>query len=173
MIAYALRAISFVTTILLSTLFLLVLLLIFCPLRLISKRWFLLWARFLKKCFVQILLALTNVYAPSEYHIVTDENDRNTVEKLSSTNLNGTDILISNHQIYTDWTYIWFFLLSIKRASHLIIILKDSLKNIPVIGWVFLYLIIGNAAYWFHLPQKKLATRRTISKVQSFTTHGR
>ena len=44
-------------------------------------------------------------------------------------------ILIANHQIYTDWLYLWWIAHCGGAAGRVYIILKESLKNIPVIGW--------------------------------------
>ncbi|CCJ28918.1 unnamed protein product [Pneumocystis jirovecii] len=44
-------------------------------------------------------------------------------------------ILIVNHQISTDWLYIWWIAYIKKIHDGIYIILKDSLRKIPVIGW--------------------------------------
>ena len=44
------------------------------------------------------------------------------------------DILISNHQIYTDWIYVWHFIQRMGRCEDLSIVLKASLRSIPIIG---------------------------------------
>lgn len=46
------------------------------------------------------------------------------------------DIIISNHQIYMDWIYIWALMARIRREGNVKIILKRSLLNIPVFGIV-------------------------------------
>jgi 1-acyl-sn-glycerol-3-phosphate acyltransferase len=45
------------------------------------------------------------------------------------------DVLIANHQIYTDWAYIWGLMNSIGRAGELKIVMKRSLRALPVLGW--------------------------------------
>ncbi|TIA89779.1 hypothetical protein E3P99_01925 [Wallemia hederae] len=45
-------------------------------------------------------------------------------------------VIISNHLLYTDWIYIWTLLYKLNtNADKLIIILKHSLKHIPILGW--------------------------------------
>lgn len=44
------------------------------------------------------------------------------------------DIVISNHQIYVDWLYIWSFFTLSRSAGNLYIILKRSLQFIPIFG---------------------------------------
>ena len=43
--------------------------------------------------------------------------------------------LIANHQIYTDWLYLWWIGYSAGMHGRIYIVLKESLKKIPVIGW--------------------------------------
>ena len=41
---------------------------------------------------------------------------------------------MSNHQIYTDWAYIWSLLYLAEIPNSIIIILKDSLRWAPIVG---------------------------------------
>lgn len=43
-------------------------------------------------------------------------------------------ILVANHQIYTDWLYLWWISYTAGLHGHIYIILKESLKYVPVIG---------------------------------------
>ncbi|KAG4304339.1 hypothetical protein PORY_002314 [Pneumocystis oryctolagi] len=43
-------------------------------------------------------------------------------------------VLIGNHQINTDWLYIWWIAYSKKIHDEIYIVLKDSLRKIPIIG---------------------------------------
>lgn len=38
-------------------------------------------------------------------------------------------------QLYTDWLYLWWVAYTNNMHGYIYIILKESLKNIPVIGW--------------------------------------
>ena len=44
-------------------------------------------------------------------------------------------ILIANHQIYTDWLYLWWIGYAAGMHGRIFVVLKESLKRIPVIGW--------------------------------------
>lgn len=43
--------------------------------------------------------------------------------------------LIANHQIYTDWLYLWWVGYAAGMHGRIYVVLKESLKSIPVIGW--------------------------------------
>lgn len=42
---------------------------------------------------------------------------------------------MANHQAYLDWIYIWILACYAGHSPGIIILLKASLKNIPVVGW--------------------------------------
>jgi 1-acyl-sn-glycerol-3-phosphate acyltransferase len=44
-------------------------------------------------------------------------------------------VLMANHQLYTDWLYLWWIAYTNNMHGFVYIILKESLKNIPIIGW--------------------------------------
>ncbi|KAK4191289.1 acyltransferase-domain-containing protein [Podospora australis] len=62
-------------------------------------------------------------------------------------------VMIANHQIYTDWLYLWWvgYANSPQMHGHLYIILKESLKYIPIVG-------IGMMFYGFIFMSRKMAT---------------
>lgn len=43
-------------------------------------------------------------------------------------------VLIANHQIYTEWLYLWWTAYTAGFHGHIYIILKESLKYVPIIG---------------------------------------
>ncbi|KAH9845463.1 acyltransferase-domain-containing protein [Teratosphaeria destructans] len=54
-------------------------------------------------------------------------------------------ILVANHQLYTDWLFLWWTAYIAGYHGYLIIILKDAIKKIPIVGsgmqffsWIFL-----------------------------------
>jgi lysocardiolipin and lysophospholipid acyltransferase len=61
-------------------------------------------------------------------------------------------VLIANHQIYTDWLYLWWVAYANNPGmhGHIYIILKESLKYIPLIG-------IGMMFYGFIFMSRKMA----------------
>jgi hypothetical protein len=44
-------------------------------------------------------------------------------------------VLMANHQLYTDWLYLWWIAYTNSMHGFIYIILKESLRNIPIIGW--------------------------------------
>lgn len=44
-------------------------------------------------------------------------------------------IVIGNHQLYNDWMHIWWAAYTSRVHGGIFIILKDSLKHIPILGW--------------------------------------
>ncbi|OMJ22518.1 putative acyltransferase [Smittium culicis] len=48
-------------------------------------------------------------------------------------------VIMSNHQAYTDWVYLWSVLRVQNLEGSIKIILKESLKNVPIIGWGMQY----------------------------------
>ncbi|KAI9205402.1 acyltransferase-domain-containing protein [Polychytrium aggregatum] len=47
----------------------------------------------------------------------------------------GDSVVIANHQIYTDWMYLWAWAHLRNAHGDVKIVLKRSLRNIPVVGW--------------------------------------
>lgn len=55
--------------------------------------------------------------------------------KVESFDLPSRSIWMSNHQVYTDWLYLWCLAYYADVADSILIILKKSLKWIPFVGW--------------------------------------
>ncbi|KAJ1338924.1 hypothetical protein BSLG_006559 [Batrachochytrium salamandrivorans] len=96
------------------------------PLCVISRKYYRYSMRFTQRLFGSLLILITLFYAPVEIILTGDHAE------LCS---DSTVVIMANHQIYTDWWYIW--LVSWFRNSHgnLKIMLKESLCYIPVFGW--------------------------------------
>lgn len=47
----------------------------------------------------------------------------------------ASDLVICNHQLYTDWIYIWALLTHMGKGGNVKITLKKSLQWTPVLGW--------------------------------------
>ncbi|RDL39341.1 Acyltransferase [Venustampulla echinocandica] len=62
-------------------------------------------------------------------------------------------VLIANHQLYTDWLYMWWIAYTNqpRMHGHIYIILKESLKHVPIIGW-------GMRFYGFIFMTRKMTT---------------
>jgi 1-acyl-sn-glycerol-3-phosphate acyltransferase len=76
-----------------------------------------------QKAFVDVLI-LISYLAPTKIIISGDFPKKS-----------ESAIVISNHQIYADWIYIWFVAFIAETHGSVKIMLKKSLKWIPIVGW--------------------------------------
>lgn len=93
-----------------------------------------------KRQFVQLVTFVISNVSPIKISITYDPDllpGTNTFKALTdgiiSSCLSPNSILISNHQIYTDWFYLWFICYSARLADNVFIILKDMSK-VPIVG---------------------------------------
>ncbi|SCU93824.1 LAME_0F05116g1_1 [Lachancea meyersii CBS 8951] len=95
-----------------------------------------------KKQFILLLVTILTIVAPSKVRISTDNRTipRNLVATDLQTgglltSLKRKSVLISNHQIYTDWVFLWWLAYTGGLAGNVFIMLKQSLANIPIMGY--------------------------------------
>ena len=109
------------------------------PLYLVNQDWYNAWIAFTKQSFGLLTMTLTQAFAPTKVIVSGDASVRGQLRKTSDDNLildfPSRLILIANHQIYTDWLYLWWIAYCNGMHGRLYIILKESLKRIPVLGW--------------------------------------
>lgn len=43
-------------------------------------------------------------------------------------------VYVANHQVYTEWLYLWWIAYTSRMHGHIYIILKESLKYVPILG---------------------------------------
>lgn len=107
--------------------------------------------RYFEALFVRLLLSLIQVIAGNELVLSIPETDRYTNTSITETKfaraffgkeeaeLNESrvshDLIMSNHQIYSDWIYLWSLMDRIDRAGEVKIIMKRSLRQVPILGW--------------------------------------
>ncbi|KAK9780501.1 putative Acyltransferase-domain-containing protein [Seiridium cardinale] len=110
-----------------------------------------------KQSFGLIATTMTHWWAPT---IIRISGDASVAGQLSLTPDGLVEcafpermVMIANHQIYTDWLYLWWVGYTNKPAmhGHLYIILKESLKYIPIIG-------PGCMFFGFIFMSRKMAT---------------
>ncbi|KAK6460740.1 acyltransferase-domain-containing protein [Scheffersomyces coipomensis] len=89
--------------------------------------------------------------SPSTVFTVDDQH--NIHSKLSP-----NSIVISNHQVYTDWLYLWFLGYTSNLSQNIFIVLKD-MSNIPVLGY-------GMKNYNFLFLSRKWETDKVIISKQ-------
>jgi len=94
-----------------------------------------------RKTFAIILILVTQIFAPTNLVLTSDDSidlnkavKRDKNGKITSLHLPTHSIMMANHQIYADWLYIWSLAYLADIHSALIIILKASLKWVPIVG---------------------------------------
>ncbi|KAF2273862.1 acyltransferase-domain-containing protein [Westerdykella ornata] len=112
--------------------------LIGAPLYWYDKNLFYAWMAMTKQHFGIALTTLTYWWAPAKMVVCGDESVRGQLRKTEDGRLECDFperlILIANHQIYTDWIYLWWISYTSNMHGHIYIILKESIKYIPLIG---------------------------------------
>ena len=78
-----------------------------------------------QQSFASLILIITWIFSPISIVLSGD------YDSLRSTHC----VLIANHQIYTDWWYIWILACQHGFGGNIKIILKHELCNIPIFGW--------------------------------------
>lgn len=95
-----------------------------------------------KECFAILITCITQWWAPTIVRVSGDSSmvGQLTQKKDGSLQCNFADrmVLMANHQLYTDWLYLWWIAYTNNMHGFIYIILKESLKNIPVIVSVIL-----------------------------------
>ena len=108
------------------------------PLYFINKRYYYSYMAHTKESFGIVIGALTQWGCPTLVRISGDESVRGQIHLAKGGYLQTTFserlVLTANHQVYTDWIYLWWIAYTNKMHGYLYIILKESLKYIPIIG---------------------------------------
>ncbi|KAF2703170.1 acyltransferase-domain-containing protein [Pleomassaria siparia CBS 279.74] len=109
------------------------------PLKLIDPVFYEGYMAYTKECFAILVTCLTQWWAPTAVNVSGDSSMLGQLiqKKDGSLECNFADrmVLMANHQLYTDWLYLWWIAYTNNMHGFIYIILKESLKNIPIIGW--------------------------------------
>ncbi|KAK5070451.1 hypothetical protein LTR64_000122 [Lithohypha guttulata] len=109
------------------------------PLYLINQDWYNAWIAFTKQSFGLLTMTLTQAFSPTKVIVSGDKSVRGQLLRQTDGTLlldfPERLVLIANHQIYTDWLYLWWTAYCSGMHGRLYIILKESLKRIPILGW--------------------------------------
>lgn len=108
------------------------------PLYFINRNYFNSYIAMTKGFFGIAITALTEWASPTPVRVSGDKS----VQGQISLTKNGRVkcdfsqrlVLIANHQVYADWVYLWWVAYTNGSHGHIFIILKESLKYIPLIG---------------------------------------
>ena len=95
------------------------------------------WAEYLSS---SLALLLAHLYCPQTVMKVSfadESTERKFLEYQKDRSLGSlsSDVVICNHQLYTDWIYIWALLTHLGKGGNVKITLKKSLQWIPIAGW--------------------------------------
>ncbi|TKA28908.1 hypothetical protein B0A50_03319 [Salinomyces thailandicus] len=144
------------------------------PLYFVNKDWFYAWVALTKQYFGLLVTTMTQWWSPTVIRISGDRSMAGLIKQgrdgMLQMELGERIVLMANHQIYTDWLYLWW--ISYANAppmhGHIYIILKESLKYAPVIGPAMMfYGFIFMARKWSKDQQRmryrlqKLSTRHS------------
>ena len=107
--------------------------------KLIDPQFYDAYMAYTKECFAILITCLTQWWAPTVVRVSGDSSMVGQLIKRKDGSLqcNFADrmVLMANHQLYTDWLYLWWIAYTNNMHGFIYIILKESLKNIPIIGW--------------------------------------
>ncbi|KAI5287571.1 hypothetical protein KEM54_005892, partial [Ascosphaera aggregata] len=146
-----------------------------CPLILLKRRWFDAYIARTKASFGLVITAVTQWGAPTPVRISGDRSVKgqfglDETGKILVTDFPERLVLIANHQVYTDWMYLWWQAYSANMHGYIYIILKESLKYIPVLGQgMMFYGFIFMARKWL---QDKPRLQHRLKKLSRAYSHG-
>ncbi|ODQ67319.1 acyltransferase-domain-containing protein [Nadsonia fulvescens var. elongata DSM 6958] len=114
--------------------------LIGCPLYYYNQDIYHAWMDYTKQSFGILLTFCTQIFTPTTMKISGDESMKgmfaiNPFDKTLETKFGDKAIIIANHQIYSDWIYLWWFAFTAQVHGGVYIMLKKSLEKIPLLGW--------------------------------------
>ncbi|KAK4100168.1 acyltransferase-domain-containing protein [Parathielavia hyrcaniae] len=130
--------------------------LIGAPLYWINREFYYAYMSLTKRSFGVMITTMTQWWGPTTIRISGDASVagqiRKTKDGLVEFSFPERMIMIANHQIYTDWLYLWWvgYANAPKLHGSLYIILKESLKYIPIVG-------PGMMFYGFIFMSRKMA----------------
>ncbi|KAE8349798.1 TPR-like protein [Aspergillus coremiiformis] len=148
------------------------------PLYLIKKDYYYTYMAYTKQSFGLVITALTQWGCPTFIRVSGDSSVRGQVHLTRdgrlSTRFPERLVLIANHQVYTDWIYLWWIAYTNVMHGRIFIILKESLKYIPIVGQgMMFYGFIFMARKWLSDKPRlqhrleKLKTRHSSFKPES------
>ena len=108
------------------------------PLYLINKDYYYAYMALTKQSFGLVATTTTAWFSPTVIRVSGDKSVRGQLLQMKDGRLETLFperlVMIANHQIYTEWLYIWWVAYTSKMHGHIYIILKESLKYVPFIG---------------------------------------
>lgn len=113
------------------------------PLYVINRDYYYAYMALTKQSFGIVIATVTKWFCPSVIRTswTPDLNEEfvQTEDGRMETRFPERLVLIANHQIYTDWLYLWWVAYTSKMHGHIYIILKEVYKYVPIIGPGMMY----------------------------------
>ncbi|KAI9764273.1 MAG: hypothetical protein M1840_008564 [Geoglossum simile] len=108
------------------------------PLYFINKDYYYSYMSLTKQSFGIMITVMTQWWSPTVVRVSGDKSVRGQLRQTEDgrleCNFPERIVLIANHQLYSDWLYLWWIAYTNSMHGHMFIILKESLKYIPIIG---------------------------------------
>ncbi|CAF9929200.1 hypothetical protein IMSHALPRED_007850 [Imshaugia aleurites] len=110
------------------------------PLYLINKDQYYRFMAFTKQCMMLLVLSMTQWWTTTTVYVSGDESVQDQIHRLPNGRLKcsfaSRMVLISNHQLYNDWIYLWWtaYINRPFNHGHVYIVLKESIMYIPLVG---------------------------------------
>ncbi|KAL9010118.1 MAG: hypothetical protein Q9173_004917 [Seirophora scorigena] len=109
-----------------------------CPLYVINKDYYYAYMALTKQSFGIFIITITQWFSPTVIRISGHASVRDQLLQTRNGRLETRFperlVMIANHQLYSDWLYLWWIAYTSRMHGHVFIVLKESLKYIPVIG---------------------------------------
>ena len=109
------------------------------PLKLVDPKFYDGYMAWTKESFAVLVTTITQWWAPTVVRVSGDESMKGQLYQMDDGTLKCNFphrlVLMANHQLYTDWMYLWWVAYTNKMHGRIYIILKESLKNLPIFGW--------------------------------------
>lgn len=123
------------------------------PLYWINRDYYYAYMALTKQSFGILITTITQWFSPTLIRVSWDESVRGQLRKTPNgglkTNFPERIVLLANHQVYTDWLYLWWTAYTNRMHGHVFIMLKESLKYVPVISpGILFYGFIFMARKW-------------------------
>ena len=139
------------------------------PLYFINRNYYYAYMALTKQLFGLLIITITQWFSPTMVRISGDTSVRGqllrTEDGRLQTGFPERLVMIANHQLYSDWLYLWWVAYTNKMHGHIYIILKESLKYIPVMGpGMMFYGFIFMARNW---ARDKPRLRHRLQKLKS------
>lgn len=109
------------------------------PLKLVDPTFYEHYMAWTKESFAVLTTTITQWWSPTVIRVSGDESMKGQLYQMEDGTLKCNFphrlVLMANHQLYTDWMYLWWIAYTNKMHGHIYIILKESLKKVPIFGW--------------------------------------